>query len=655
LDATYGLIQHNNPYRLEEKYGIAKKLSSNKNGESPELLYESDLHTEADAVASKIAGEIKSGQNPGQIAILTRKNKQLDTIASALQRQGVPYRLNTSQKLFQQSEIQLLLCFLQFMADPHDSTALFNLLEHPIFKLETLELARLSSKSRSINEPLDSFLRENSSLNQPFDKKLAALLAEMDRLRAFGAKHSTAELAYEFLSSSGYIANLEDAADTDPRVAGQFKNLEQFILRLVEFQEVAEDPTVRGYVRSLGNIKELWQADSYQESDYSTGEVKLMTIHQAKGLEFESVYIFDLNHTDFPGANRQNGLKIPDQLIQNEILPEGDWHLQEERRLMYVALTRAKTRLVLSFSPDHGTKQLRKPSIFLQEVFGKQIGPNSQVARQLAMPLQRFAPVEKPKTQLQDQLLDDLGRLRLTPHHIDDYLTCPYNFRYRYLLHVPEAANPALMYGNVIHQIINNYFLRRARGEVQLSELTSMIDELWSSDGFDSKKQEQQRRQQAHEAVERFYQSQETQKLLPKFTEEKLEFELPAAKALIRGRFDAVFEYPDGSVEIRDYKTSFVDSADKAEDKAKKSVQLAIYALAWKYRTGKAPDRVALDYVNTGKTGVATKTAKQLELIEQKIIKASEGIRAGEFPPQGDHRYCSHRPIGSDEKAAQYA
>lgn len=302
----------------------------------------------------------------------------------------------------------------------------------------------------------------------------------------------------------------------------------------------------------------------------------------------------------------------------------------------------------MTYSPDHGGKLPKKPSPFLHEALG--VEPPQLETKPLASALQQ---IELFKSEGNRVILSKPNffkgdKLFLTPHQIDDYLTCPENFHYNYVLEVPKPPEPNLMYGSLIHAIINHYYLRKAKGNVELAELLDMVPKLWRSEGFISLGQEQRRLEQAKKTLKSFYQREEKAHKLPRYTEQKFKFELADIKVVVSGRYDAIFESSNGEVEIRDYKTSQVTDQKKADDKAKTSVQLAIYALAWEKTTGKLPDRVVLDFVETGQIGTAVKTQADSQKMVADIARVASGIRSGEFGASRNCIYCSHQKVGSD-------
>lgn len=318
---------------------------------------------------------------------------------------------------------------------------------------------------------------------------------------------------------------------------------------------------------------------------------------------------------------------------------------------MYVALTRAKQDLTLTSSLDHGGRQAKRPSIFIEEALGEHpalaklkttAGRTDQIelfrVKNAKLPVQQF---ELPPTILRD------NQLWLTARQLEDYLTCPAEFYLRHIISPPQPLNFALEYGNLMHGLIQFYNRARIEGvRMPLPKLLEYIDANWPKETFLSLAHKERSLKQAKASLRRFWTREEKAPRHPVYIERSFEFDLPSAKAKIRGRYDAV--YSGESTEIRDYKTGAigVDSQTKADQRAKASFQLGVYALAWQEINAQIPDALSLDFIDSGYVGKATKTPRQLQSLETKITKAAEGIWASDFSPAKSHLFCTHPEYG---------
>ncbi|HSX14334.1 MAG TPA: ATP-dependent DNA helicase [Candidatus Saccharimonadales bacterium] len=633
LDAAYQLIQHNNPFRLEIKNKLNKRLVGTKPGKQPEVRPYTTFGEEADKLAESIKADLAKGLKGDMIAVLVRNRKQAAAVIDVLERKGINYHYSGGERLFEQEIVREMLSFLQYMTNPDDDNSLYNLLSGPIYNSDIASLARLSAQARKHNRSLDQEIRASTE-----DISLSGHIRDLDSWRRQALNQSAGELLYAYIDKIGYLKRLTDATQTDPGVVLQINKLAMFFTTLAEFQQVSHDKTAFGYVASLGTLTE--EVEIAQPSDFETGQdlVQVMTIHKSKGLEFEAVYLFDLTAGAFPPRRRAYKLEIPIELATGEHISDEDWHLAEERRLMYVAMTRAKTKLIMSYSTNHGGIRAKRPSQFLAEALGHE----PQAALPKALPaseqIKMFGASSGKKSTISPSFLHN-QRLDLSVHQVEDYLMCPLNFYWKYVLNVPQPVQPAMLYGTAIHAVISYYFQQRRRRSVDLKDLEDYFAKTWQVEGYASKGQEARRLKSAQATIKRFHQREEAGKRWPKYVERSFNFEL--AHGTIRGRYDAIYEDSDG-VEIRDFKTSQVETKLKADEKARASLQISLYALGWFASTKQLPTKLVLDYVETGQIGVTIKTAADIKTLEQQVNEACQQITSGSYPPGKNHFHCIH-------------
>lgn len=642
LDAAYQLIQHNNPDRLEVRNAINKQLHGQSTGPEPVLLTAATGDDEYEQVALEIAGAIKGGESAGDMAVLIRKRSQAALVIRALKNEGVDYYYTGNESLYDRPEVAVLRDFLQVIVDPTDSVALHHLLASEAFEAPVDLLMKLGAQSKRTNTTLEEALRQESELPE--------VLNQITNWRRQSRDLSVGKLLFAFAEDTGYLNNLVEAARDNPLQEQRVRNVASFFTSISEYEKVATDTSALAYQALEETLRQAGDTTVATEMDASPDQVQILTTHAAKGLEFERVFIIDLVAGTFPSINRRSGLSIPPELLSEELPDEGAAHIQEERRLMYVAITRAKKFLTLSWAADHGGKRSKKPSPFISEALGKEPEAHTETSVQGVLQFTKnFATVAKKEIRQNARFMQGEW-LALTPHQIDDYLMCPLNFYYIHVLEVPQPPQPSLMYGTLMHGLIHSYYLQRQSGEVNVEALHEAIDTQWRSEGFVSKGQEKRRKEQAHLTLNEFVKRQNTQDEAPTRMEMPFEFEVPDTKVRIRGRMDAVVEGENG-VEIRDYKTSEVDDQKKADKKAKDSLQLATYALAWKSMMGTLPKSTTLDYIETGVRGVFVPTDTSNEVLLQKIQQVADGIRSGDYAPSGNHFYCVHRKVEENDHA----
>ncbi len=641
LDASHTLIIHNNPDRLEVRNKINKKLVGFSHGPVPTLLQAPTLPEEMQLIAQEVARLISAGVQPREIAILLRKNSQSAAVMLALESEGVMAETSQRQNLFSRAEIKALLNFVAVINDPRDSAALYGLLAGDIYGIKLASLVELSSQARREHQDLEQYLRESNGDTG----KISEALSFIDEYRDHANELSAGQLLYKFIHEHGYLGRLLGEAERSNEAALKIQNIAQFFGLIREFENISLDPTIYHFWAYIAEMRSTEADILATESPLDQNAVRIMTVHKAKGLEFEAVFIPNLVSDVFPSRRQAEKIQIPEGLIGIESSRE--WHIAEERRLFYVAMTRAKQKLYLSCSYDHGGARLRKMSPFVGEALGVVQGIQLEAKTGAMEQIQQFALPQKPEHDLVAHLYDD-GWLNLTPHQVDDYLRDPEKFWLFHVLKLPQGPFHALVYGSAVHHAIEFYYRGRLQGhKVSLEDTQQAFIDAWSHEGFVSKSHEQQRLARGKEVIKYFFER-EKRAELPQAVEQPFSLLIPELKVRISGRYDAIYAMKKGeektsnAVEIRDFKTSQVKDQAAAERRIKDNIQLAIYALAWERTTQTPVGCVSLDFVESGFIASTAKVdnLKTIELIR----KVAEGIQRRDFRPGATSIYKAVQP-----------
>lgn len=653
LDSAHRLIQHNNPDRLEARYQIDKQLKGQFQGKPPHVKTFLAYDEEASFIAQDIKHRLETGQRASDLAVLVRKNTQTAIVAKYLEAGGVDYHIvGQSEDLYTQPDIKIILNFLRTVTDPEAADSFYHLMTSEAYGFNPLWLRRFVAKAQRRHTHLEELLSNMADLDDDAQiVKLQKFLRQLQEFRQEMPKLSVGQLCFMFLKRTGYLHKLIQRAPNEPELDERIASLNQFFGTLREFEAIAEDNSAAGYIKALPSLLGSGERLLIEDIPELYGQkVLILTMHKAKGLEFETVYLFDLTQETLPARKQASGLELPPELRGDNLTLSGDPHLMEERRLMYVAMTRAKKDLVFSFSADHGGRRVRKPSIFIEEALGvapqlADLKPRSTNTNQIELfnhKTQKLpAGAGLPAHLLRGETL------LLTQRQIDDYLMCPAEFYLRHIISPPQPPAFALEYGNLMHNLIQYHNRRRLDGlKLTLEDLMKYLEANWPQDTFVSAGHHQRSLTQAKATLKKFWAREQKSSFYPAQIEQSFEFSLPSAQTLVRGRFDAV--YQSEQVEIRDYKTgaTAVNTQDKADTKAKASFQLGVYALAWQTIKGQPPDVLSLDFIDSGLIGRAAKTPRQLSTIENKIHQAAKGIRAGDFRPARSHLFCTHSQYG---------
>ncbi|MCU0651682.1 MAG: UvrD-helicase domain-containing protein [Candidatus Omnitrophica bacterium] len=650
LDSAYRLIQQNNPERFEVKAGINKQLVGvTKGGKAPEHLHFDTHSTEADQVAGLIKEKMKSGDSHYRdFAILVRSNSDARAFLQALNMQDIPWQFSGNQGLYSREEVKLCINFLRVAANPSDSLSLYYLVSSEAYNFNLSELTVISHYSKRRNKPLYLVFQDIGNIEElevtsdATKEKIKNILSDLEKFLKTSRQETTGKLLYSFLTETGYLKSLTQNQNLENET--KIQNLAKFFNIVRDFELVAKEDRVISFVNYLNLLIEAGDDPSTVQADLDSDAVNVLTIHKAKGLEFRVVFLVSLVQGRFPWPRRAQTFELPDIMIK-EVLPTGDFHIQEERRLFYVGMTRAKEELYLTSAADYGGSRLRKVSQFVAEALGKEMPAVEKKKTSAREAIERFA-LKKESLPSAQQIFPEGKLVNLSYYHIDDYLTCPLKYKYVNILRVPIMEHHTVIYGRAMHDAVSKYFqFKLINKKMSLADLLNAFRVSFDPQGFLSEKHQQERRSTGEKALIRFFEEEEKLAARPKFIEKEFSFILEDNK--ISGRFDRVDEDKDGAI-IMDFKTSQIKTHKDADKRAAESLQLKLYALAYQRMSGSLPKSVALYFLESGMVGKSSIGEDDLEEIKEKIKEVSAGIRKGNFsaaPAYMGCAYCAYNQI----------
>ena len=644
LDASYKLIQNNNPDRLEIKNKIDKKLLSPKHGSSPELLYCDSLSCEADKVVEKIK-EIKENNNLRlkDFSILVRANNQAEPFIQSLNMSGISYIFSGTSGLFSQTEIKMLIAFLKCLVYTDDSLAFYQLATSELYQVSHEGLAEYYTKAKRYNRSLKDIIerQQQPTLDQSDDvlqldlEKLKILISDVKKYSE-KKNEPCGEVLYEFLKEKNYLKQISENSSTQNEL--KIHNIAKFFDRIAQFNHSSDERGVLAFLQNLELILEVGDEVVASDIDSDIDAVNILTAHASKGLEWPVVFVVNCVADRFPSRAKRDPLPIPDDLIK-ERLPEGDFHLQEERRLFYVACTRPRDILFVTAGEDYGGKRSKKLSQFVLELLDQ---PQSSKLKHKLSPLEkieRFQKVELKHRKLPNKFTGDI--IRLSRQQIDDYFSCPKKFYFAHIIKIPLLENQYLMYGTAIHAALDHYFNRKIRQEKPtLEQLLSDYNTVFKNIGFITRDQEDLRHKQGIATLTRFFFDDTKNPTVPTKVEDVFEFFENGVK--VNGRYDLIVG-SGKDAEIKDFKTSDVKEQKDADRRIKESTQMMIYALAW-YEKYKAIPKTTLLFIESGLTGSRTFTMNELEKTKQMIFDVASGLRANNLDAKADSYQCKLCP-----------
>src|SRR5436190_3066376 len=651
LDGAYRLIVHNNPDRLEVRNGIDKRLTAVAGrGHLPVHWHYETGTQEADAVAETIREKIAAGTwKPDDVAILVRGNADADQFLRSLNVKSVPWTFSGNSGLYDRPEIRLLIAFLRALVHTDESVSLHYLASSDLYEVPIVDLTRCSTHADRRHVHLFDVLRRAGEISELRDQISEAghaairhLVGDLERYMELGREMPTGELLYQFIRDSGWLMRLyrEETA----RDVAEAKNITKFFDRVQAAARTLRYDNVREFVKHLDALIDAGEDPAVAEADVETPAVRVLTVHKAKGLEFPVVFLVNLVQEKFPSRRRRDALDLPIDMMK-AVLPTGDYHQQEERRLFYVGMTRARRELYLTSASDYGGTRERKVSQFVLEALDLPKDAARPFKAKAVEEIQRFAPPAEPDAARLAPIPPE-QELLISHKQVDDYQTCPLKYRYVHVLRVPILRHHAVVYGSTIHKVVEHYLLRRTAGNyTSLEDLLAVYEREWDNQGFLTWEHEEARKAAGRQALTRFWHEEEAGGQKPTYVEKEFGFSL--GRDRVRGRFDRVDEDLFGAT-IIDYKTGDVAAQKVADRRAKESLQLKIYALAWREMTGALPQRVELRFLEANLVGRHPPDEGDTEEAGAAVEAAAAGIRARAFeatPSYSACRYCAYNQV----------
>src|SRR5881396_1669239 len=342
LQAANEVISHN---RERKPKNLWSELGE---GEPIRALEVEDEHAEARFVAAEIAALVEEGYNGSEVAVFYRTNAQSRVLEDVLVRQAIAYQVIGGPKFYERAEIKDVIAYLQVIDNPYDAVSLLRIANRPRRGIGDASLARLQTYADAHGISLWEALghAESAGIAAAPLRAVGQLQGLLQSLQAGALELEVAELLERVLDRSGYREALE--AERTIESQGRLENLQELVGVAQEYQHTAVEPSLSGFLQEIS---------LYSDQDAIRGEqslVTLMTIHNAKGLEFRAVFMIGMEEGIFPHSRALE-----------------EQGLEEERRLAYVGMTRAKERLTLTYASArslYGRRSYNLPSQFLDEL-----------------------------------------------------------------------------------------------------------------------------------------------------------------------------------------------------------------------------------------------------------------------------------------------
>lgn len=671
LDNAYRLIKNNDPDTLEFKLGISKNLLANKpnDKDAVNMYLAESAEEESDFVAKKIL-ELKDKFSFSDFAILVRANNHSEPFVRSLVRAGIPYQFLGPGTLYKQPEVKDLIAYLRILYNLEDSPSLFRLLYMDIYSVDKKDVSLLLTFAKKINQSLFQAIEiylghYNQLINRSefeiYKQYLPLLRSETKEklliIYKMIVKHlgllktnTAGQILYYFLEDSGLLKTL-----TNYKTEAQEKvaiNISNFFNKLKMFESEHEDASVFAVVDFINMSIEMGESPLVSKTDITSyNAVNILTVHSAKGLEFPVVFLVNLTEERFPTRHKKEVVSIPEKLIK-EILPSGDYHIEEERRLFYVGLTRAKDKVFLSSSKFYGEgKRQRKISRFVIETLGEEaVNKKNDIVKEKKSQLSIF-DFKTSKQPSLDVLSEhskskDLNK-NFSYSQLNSFKTCPLQYKYLYVLKIPTLPTDSASFGTSIHKTLQDFYIEFIKDKkINKKRLLEIFKKTWVPIGYTSTAHESRMKKEGEKILNNYFDKYHAKNINVLGLEKLFKIKI-SNDIFLTGKIDRIDKKNGNEIEIIDYKTGKKPS----ERELTKSLQLSIYALASQDKNmfnKKLSDiNLTFHYLQTQEKITLKKTEEELIKTKEDVVGMVEEIKKNKFPATpGKHcDFCSFKII----------
>ncbi len=446
LDGAHNLMEGNVLYNapLIAKGAVSKSsiVLREFSTEEHELLW----------LAKSVRETIEQGIEPSEIAVLYRNNADAELVSRALERESVPHRVESNQNVLADPDIRKLLIVLYAAAEYGSSVRLVSAMHLSFLGLSPTSAYRILRFARRERKSVFDVLSSKGLLKdaQTNIKEAQKFMNKLKNLASKAQDESVPVFFNTLVRESGFLTYTLNSK----RAGELIEKLRSLTQVITELSARDADYTISALVEHLQLLEEYNIPIKKSANNITTSAVRLMTAHKSKGLEFDYVYIIGLRDKRWGNKRAMDMFKLPGLGIA-----QGD--NDDERRLFYVALTRARVGVHMSYASQSDSGSMQLPSIFLDELSQELYTTMSTKSFEQAIsPEEYFKPAKMLESLVQDKdflngLFIDFG---LSVTALNNYLACPWQYFYRNLVRIPEPPSKHMAFGNAVHGTLEYYF-----------------------------------------------------------------------------------------------------------------------------------------------------------------------------------------------------
>jgi len=479
LDASRSLITKNHD-RLENRIAdITKELHAQTVGGIVNFAEFEDGNEEAYFIAKKIQELRNDGEDLSEIAVFYRNNADVLDLVEFLKKLDIPYEVRGGNDILADIQIQKIIALLRLIDRPSDDMNFFRILNLDFVDIDREDVYRLTKFVKQKRKHYYDIIRDLTVLKEAQLKnivKINNLAVLIDQWISYQANMTFAEFFEAVLNESGcmdYILKKEDIRELN-RIKSLFDivkglNRGDHSMKLAQFLE------------QIDVMEEHFL--SIEETPISLGKsaVQLMTVHKAKGLEFNAVFIFKAIEKKWEKQQSRNELTLSAGIMPMQDLTKHEQE-EDERRLFYVALTRARKEVCISYAKNYeiGKPRLQAPTVMISNIENLQkldVKSYQEEAKERLELL--FAKPKEEMTEGVNSYLKELVKdYALSVTALNNYLVCPRKFLYQNVLKVPRVKERHLSFGTAIHYGLQQFF-EKFKKEKVLPPVEVLIEEFY--------------------------------------------------------------------------------------------------------------------------------------------------------------------------------
>ena len=594
-------------------------------------------------LAENIQTKIEQGINPGEIAVIYRENKDASLVARAMEKVGVPFAIESDQELFADNDIAKIILLLRAINDLGASDILAQALFIDYLELSYVDIYKVITFAKAEKISIFDALHKKKYLEEAKVDDVVGMLELYMKLEQWGKQAKNNDLLNFFellIRECGFIKHVLTSSESVEKIM----KLDRLLNQMKELVGGHKNYRLADFINYLDVLEKHNITVKTRGKALAEKSVHLMTAHKSKGLEFDYVYVINLFDGHWGNKKEMRKFKLPVPGV--DILNYDA--IDDERRLFYVALTRARQEVSLTYSKLSDEGKALLPSQFLGEIEQpllkmedtKDLEKKYDETRADDFMASKARPKDLKDKEYLKRLFFEQG---LSVTALNNYLTCPWQYFFSNLIRLPQALSKHQMYGTAVHSTLKHFF-DKYRDEQDLSkkEFLDLFEKYLAKQPMGGNDYEETL-VKGRESLGGYYDTYNgtwSRSVINEFSIAGVYADLEKSvageeKILLKGILDKIEMQNDGTVNVVDYKTKKPMSRNQIEGKTKSGDgnykrQLVFYKILLdKYEKGKYQMKTGeLDFIESDIKGNYKKESFEITPEDEKEVLALIAITA---------------------------